>query len=428
VRERAIVKKSIWLPVSPPPPLRIPNAVKAGGWVFVSGTMGGPVGGGLAPEVRGNPAVPLAGEAKGIRESRYILKTIETALGQAGTSVANAIWLNQFVTAREHVDPYHEVRRDVIKPPRPASTTVAQPELLAAGATVQVDMVAIDPALSPPKEGIVVSTIPQPLSGAGYSPAVRVGDHIFVAGQMATDFRTGIPAEAQANPTFWEGSTIRRQTEFILKNLALTLEAAGSSLEHVVKAQIWLGNIDDLPRMEDAWRAAFPHDPPARTVLAATDFGVVGGIIEINLIALRKDGRTRKEVVRARCPVPLGHASAAVRAGDLLFLSGLHAATEDGVIPGARIDPGFPYAGSSIRAQTEWILEQADSLCRAAGTDLGAVARQQIFYTDLRDFDASFRTIAARFGDGLPATSVIRVPAIPVPGCGVAMDLWAVSG
>ena len=422
------MKKSIWLPVSPPPPLRIPNAVKAGGWVFVSGTMGGPVGGGLAPEVHGNPAVPLLGEAKGIRESRYILETIETALGQAGTSVANAVWLNQFVTAREHVDPYHEVRRDVIKPPRPASTTVAQPELLAAGATVQVDMVAIDPALSPPKEGIAVSTIPQPLSGAGYSPAVRVGDHIFVAGQMATDFRTGIPPEAHANPTFWEGSTIRRQTEFILKNLALTLEAAGSSLEHVVKAQIWLGNIDDLPRMEDAWRAAFPHDPPARTVLAATDFGVVGGIIEINLIAVRKDGRTRKEVIRTRCPVPLGHASAAVRAGDLVFLSGLYAATEDGVIPGARIDPGFPYAGSSIRAQTEWILEQAEALCRAAGIGLDAAARQQIFYTDLRDFDASFRVIATRFGDGLPATSVVLVPSIPVPGCGVAVDLWAVSG
>ena len=43
----------------------------------------------------GNPAVPLLGEAKGIRESRYILKTIGTALGQAGASVANAVWLNQ---------------------------------------------------------------------------------------------------------------------------------------------------------------------------------------------------------------------------------------------------------------------------------------------------------------------------------------------
>jgi len=64
-----MARKSIWLPASPPPPLRIPNAVKAGPWVFVSGTMGGPVGGGLAPEVRGNPALPLAGEAKGIREA-----------------------------------------------------------------------------------------------------------------------------------------------------------------------------------------------------------------------------------------------------------------------------------------------------------------------------------------------------------------------
>jgi len=289
-----MARKSIWLPASPPPPLRIPNAVKAGPWVFVSGTMGGPVGGGLAPEVRGNPALPLAGEAKGIREARSIFATIEAALKEAGTSVTQGVWLNQFVTSREHVDPYHEVRRDFIRPPRPASTTVAQPELLAPDATVQVDMVVIDPGLAPAKEGIAVDTIPQPLAGAGYSPAVRVGDYVFVAGQMATDFRTGIPAEAQVNGIFWEGSSIRRQTEFILKNLKLTLEAAGSSMAHVLKAQIWLADINDLPRMEDAWRVAFPQDPPARTVLSAADFGVTGGIIEINLVAVRRDGRTRK--------------------------------------------------------------------------------------------------------------------------------------
>jgi hypothetical protein len=131
--------------------------------------MGGPVGGGLAPEVRGNPDLPLAGEARGIRESRHILTTIEAALKQAGATFADGVWLNQFVTGREHVDPYHEVRRDFIPPPRPASTTVAQPELLAPDATVQVDLVAIDPALSPPKEGITTDRIPQPLAGAGCS-------------------------------------------------------------------------------------------------------------------------------------------------------------------------------------------------------------------------------------------------------------------
>src|SRR5262249_51133805 len=170
----------------------------------------------------------------------------------------------------------------------------------------------------------------------------------------------------QITGVFWEGSSIRRQTEFILKNLKLTLEAAGSSMAHVLKAQIWLANIGDLPRMEDAWRTAFPQEPPARTVLAATDFGVTGGIIEINLVAVRRHAGRRKEVVSARGPVPLGHAGPAVRAGDLLFLSGLCAATGDGVIPAARVDRGFPYAGSSIRTQTEWILEQADALCRAA--------------------------------------------------------------
>jgi enamine deaminase RidA (YjgF/YER057c/UK114 family) len=111
-----------------------------------------------------------------------------------------------------------------------------------------------------------------------------------------------------------------------------------------------------------------------------------------------------------------------------VFLSGLFAATAEGALPATRVDPGFPYAGSSIRAQTEWILGQADALCRAAGADLGAVARQQLFYADLREFDASWQTIAACFGDGLPATSVVQVPGMPVPGCGVTMDAWAVVG
>jgi enamine deaminase RidA (YjgF/YER057c/UK114 family) len=303
---------------------------------------------------------------------------------------------------------------------------VAQPALLAPDATVQVDLVAIDPTLSPPKEGITSDKIPQPLSGAGYSPAIRVGDYVFIAGQMATDFRTGVPPEAQVNPIFWEGSAIRRQTDYMMKNLALALEAAGSSLEHVVKAQVWLADINDLPRLDDSWRLAFPKDPPARTVLAASDFGCVGGIIEVNLIAVRAGGKVRKEVIQGRGVVPIGHASAAVRAGDLVFFSGLCAADGGGLIKDARRDPGFPYASSSIRVQTDWILGQAETLCRAAGLDLEAVARQQLFYTDLREFDPSWRVLAARFADAMPATSVVQVPATPVPGCAVFMDMWAV--
>jgi len=423
-----MAKQSIWLAATPNPPLRIPNAVKAGPWVFASGTMGGPVGGGLAPEVRGDPRLPLAGEAKGIRESRFIFRAIVAAFEKAGTSVANGVWLNQFVTGREHVDPYHEVRREFLQAPRPCSTTVVQPGLLAPDATVQVDMVAIDPALSPPKEPISTDKTPQPLTGAGYAQAIRVGDYIFVAGQVPTDFRTGIHPEAQVNPVFWEGSPIRRQTDYVLKNLALTLEAAGSGMEHVVKAQVWLAEMVDLPRFEDSWRAAFPGDPPARTVLPCSGYGAQGSLLEVNLIALRRGGHVRKEPINANCPIPLGHASPAVRAGDLVFLSGLFAADGNGLIPAAMIDPGFPYAGSSIRAQTEWLLDKADALCRAAGARLRDAVRQQLFYSDLREFDASYRVFAERFGEEMPATSVVQVPGTAVPGCRVVADLWVYAG
>src|SRR2546427_12192016 len=101
--------------------------------------------------------------------------------------------------------------------------------------------------------------------------------------------------------------------------------------------------------MEDAWRAAFPQDPPARTVLSAADFGVTGGIIEINLAAVRRDGRSRKEILSARCPAPIGPASPAVRAADLLFLSALFAATGDGGIPERRVAHRFTYPRSVHR-------------------------------------------------------------------------------
>jgi len=90
---------------------------------------------GARAEVRGQSPLPLAGEARPFARRGRSSRRVEAALKEAGTSVTQGVWLNQFVTSREHVDPYHEVRRDFIRPPRPASTTVAQPELLAPDAT-----------------------------------------------------------------------------------------------------------------------------------------------------------------------------------------------------------------------------------------------------------------------------------------------------
>ena len=86
---------------------------------------------------------------------------------------------------------------------------------------------------------VIKSEIPQPL--ANYSEASQAGDLIFAAGQLASDWKDGVPKEARKHPNFpFYGSDIKLQADFILKNLAKTFKAAGTSLDNVVKAQVFL--------------------------------------------------------------------------------------------------------------------------------------------------------------------------------------------
>ena len=84
----------------------------------------------------------------------------------------------------------------------------------------------------------------------------------------------------------WAGIEIRKQTEFlIVEKLRPALEAAGSSLEQSLKAQIYLADIEDAPDCLDAWNQYYADIPCAVTVVPTKSFATVGGIVEI--ISLR---------------------------------------------------------------------------------------------------------------------------------------------
>ena len=128
----------------------------------------------------------------------------------------------------------------------------------------------------------VKSEGPQPL--ANYTEAYRAGPLIFAAGQLPTDFKTGIPAEARTDPAFpYYGSDIKRRTAFVLDNLAKTFEAAGSSLDHVIKAQVFLEDLEEFDAFDEVWKEYFPT-PPARTTVGSTGLLVPEAMIEIDLI------------------------------------------------------------------------------------------------------------------------------------------------
>jgi hypothetical protein len=111
---------------------------------------------------------------------------------------------------------------------------------------------------------------------------------------------------------------------------------------------------------------------PATTLVptATPGFFLSNARIEINTIALKSGAKTKREVVDAGVFPAFRGLPQAIRAGDLLLLSGLLAIDENGLVESARIDSEQPYHGSTVQAQMDAMLESAEKICAAAGTSL----------------------------------------------------------
>ena len=92
--------------------------------------------------------------------------------------------------------------------------------------------------------------------------------------------------EAKVDPAFpYYGSPIKKQTRYILTNLKRTFEAAGSSLDQVVKAQVFLTDLNDFCAFDEVWKEFFKNPPPRSTV-GTSGLLIDGCRIEIDLIGV----------------------------------------------------------------------------------------------------------------------------------------------
>lgn len=126
----------------------------------------------------------------------------------------------------------------------------------------------------PKKECIFTEKAPEP---GCYSQAVRYGNLVFLSGQVSEDVATGDIVK----------DSIANQTRRILTNIKTILEAAGSSLDMVLKVRIYVSDINHKPEMNEVYKEFFPHEPPARVAVAAAldddldvEIDVVAGIKE----------------------------------------------------------------------------------------------------------------------------------------------------
>lgn len=121
-----------------------------------------------------------------------------------------------------------------------------------------------------PKQFVDVPNGPPP--GGAYSPCLRAGDFVFVAGQGPTDPATGKIV----------GETIEEQTERVLENIKLLLEAAGASMADVVKSTVHLSDLGLFQRYNTVYARYFPDPKPVRTTVGSQ---LLGMLVEIDVIA-----------------------------------------------------------------------------------------------------------------------------------------------
>ena len=124
------------------------------------------------------------------------------------------------------------------------------------------------------KEVVRTEAAPAPFQGAPYSQAIKAGGFVFVSGQLSLR-----PDHAEI-----VGDTIQEQTEQVFQNLRAILEAAGSSLEQLVKTTVYLVDLGEFAGMNEVYASHVGERPPARATIEVSALPS-GAKVEIEAIA-----------------------------------------------------------------------------------------------------------------------------------------------
>jgi len=122
------------------------------------------------------------------------------------------------------------------------------------------------------KDIVVTSRGPKPIGP--YSQAIKCNGFLFVSGQVGVD-----PASGE-----FAGATIQQQTERMLENVKVILEAGGASLGHVVKTTVFLKEMNDFAAMNEVYARYFTAAPPARATVQVARLPK-DALVEIEVVA-----------------------------------------------------------------------------------------------------------------------------------------------
>lgn len=247
--------------------------------------------------------------------------------------------------------------------------------------------------------GVTVQGQRQVFPGGGNAPlsaAVKADGLIYVSGALSTK------------------GDIKEQTQGVLNSLGQSLTKAGSSLQNVVAATVYLKNAADAAAMTEVWRATWPKDAPTRTTIVA-DFVVPNALIEIAVTAVPTGGE--RVIVHPTGWSTANPYSHAIRSGDTLFISGQ-------VSRDAKSNQ--PIEGD-VTTQVKTIFANTEEILKTAGFAMTDIVANRVYLTDVATFGEMNKAYVPNFPKNPPARATVIV-GLPGPTYRVELTPTAVRG
>ncbi len=359
------------------PNLPFSTAVKAGGFIYVSGTIG------AGPNVTGDIR----------KQTKDTLDSIAATLKSGGSSLANAASVTVYLRQASDFAAMNEVYATYFPKDPPARTTVVltQPLALPEG-LVEIAVVGIPNG----GERTVIHPADWVKSPAPYSYGIKSGNTLFLAGLVSRNGKDNATVKGD----------LATQTKVVMDNGAAILKEAGMGFGDVVSSRVWVVADSNQP-MNDVYRTYFDGlVPPARAAvragLTSPDY-----LVEVTMIAVKDP--SRKAIIAPNADGTPGRAgpnlSPAIQVGNHLYIAGMLGNT--------------PANKGDARAQTAEALVRIGRTLKAAGFDWSNVVDGLVYLPDMtkfQDMNAAYREVftkefpaRATIGTGLGGDALVEI-------------------
>lgn len=445
-----------------------PEAVAAGPFVFTTAHIGWDPVHGLVRSYRHVPAAAEklattygavnAVEGPIAAQAWSVYTRVQETLRTSGSSLEQMVRAHIYQRDKRFFPIFESVRL-VFEPTAPVPSSGIGVTDLPGGPEVwwSMDAIGLVPGSGAGFEGRRVLAAPGLLPSASfYSQGVGAGPYFFLAGHIP--IKTAEPGKpvvmgyedvppegrflqrGRSHPDSREGP-IASQAWFAYAEIQRLLEAQGATTRDVIAETVYLQDMRDFPTFHRVHERFFPEDPPALTVTEFAEVGHRGTRIEIEVTALDPASGIRRDVLSGPKQWPqMMAASPAVKAGPILFLSGLLGWNPgDEPIQGpadlprdaretlCRLVPET--AGNQAAAQCWSIFLQMREILQESGASLEDLVRLTVYLADLAELSVVDRVIRAFLGAELPVVSVVQIPRPgPLPDFRVCIEPIAWCG